>query len=141
MIAPCFAFKRLYSGTIRNDEGALVRSPNNARTDDTTGGNCLLRPCSGSTSGRYMLPSELTAELQAATPGQWIVMSTYKLVVGVQLKGERRWDCSAADARKEGAGGFGPGGGMFGATPIPLASFVEKRAASVLDQLLSLIHI
>lgn len=43
-------------------------------------------------------------------------------------------DNAAATARKEGGGAGGPGG-MFGATPIPLAKFVEQRAASVKAQL------
>ncbi len=36
----------------------------------------------------------------------------------------------AVEARKEGAGGFGPGGGMFARSP-DLQAFVEKRTASV----------
>ncbi|HTN74611.1 MAG TPA: CotH kinase family protein [Pirellulaceae bacterium] len=43
-------------------------------------------------------------------------------------------DKAAAAARKEGGGAMGPGG-LFGATPVPLATFMEKRAASVRAQL------
>ena len=40
----------------------------------------------------------------------------------------------AVEARKEGAGGFGPPGGMFGRS-VDLRTFVEKRTASIVDQL------
>ncbi|WP_425614317.1 CotH kinase family protein [Anatilimnocola sp. NA78] len=44
-------------------------------------------------------------------------------------------DKVAADARKERGNGFGPGGGMFGATPIPLTTFLQQRTTSILAQL------
>jgi hypothetical protein len=41
---------------------------------------------------------------------------------------------AATDARREGGGGF-PGGGMFGAPPMPLTAFVEQRKRSIDKQL------
>ena len=42
----------------------------------------------------------LITDLQAAGPDQWVVLSTYKLLTGAKLSGNRRWDCTSSDPRK-----------------------------------------
>ncbi len=49
-------------------------------------------------------------------------------------KGPRERDARATAGRKEGGGGFGPPGGMFGRPP-ELTAFIEKRTESVAAQL------
>ena len=101
VVGTCFAFTRLYWGNNLNNRAVVTGPPYYAHTDDTSGGTCNLAPCTGTGSGgRYMLPTELTQDLQAAGTDQWVLLSTYKLVTGSKLSGGRRWDCTAADPRK-----------------------------------------
>ena len=102
VIATCFAFTRLYDGTSLNSRAAVTKPPFYARTNDTSGGKCNAATCSGNAGigDRYMLPSRMIGELQKATVDQWVILSTYKLVSGKKLAGNRRWDCSAADPAK-----------------------------------------
>ena len=101
VVGKCFAFTRLYWGSNLNNRAAVSQPPYYAHTDDTSGGTCNQAPCSGNGSGdRYMLPTKLSQDLQAAGPDQWVLLSTYKLVTGSKLSGNRRWDCRATDPRK-----------------------------------------
>jgi hypothetical protein len=103
VVGMCFAFTRLYAGTNLNDRATVTTAPYYVRTDDTHGGACNLAPCSGTSgnaSGSYMLPGKLAQDLQAARPDQWVVLSTYKLLTGSKLTGNRRWDCVDADPLK-----------------------------------------
>ena len=101
LVATCFSFVRYYWGNNLNTRAAVTAPPYYVHTDDTHGGSCNLTPCTGSSNeGRYMLPSEMITDLQAAGPDQWVVLSTYKLLTGAKLSGNRRWDCTSADPRK-----------------------------------------
>src|SRR5436189_5051318 len=49
-------------------------------------------------------------------------------------KEPRARGATAVKERKEGPGGFGPGGGVFGQS-VPPKMFIEKRTVAVADQL------
>ena len=99
VVSECFAFTRRYSNTNVNNRSSVTTSPYYALVDDTSGGTCNLATCSGSSgiTNRYMLPSTLIQRIQLAGPDQWVLLSTYKLLTGSKLSGNRRWDCKSSN--------------------------------------------
>ncbi len=102
VVGTCFAFTRKYGNTNLNSRAVATSPPYYVKSDDTNGGPCNLATCTGSSglTKKYMLPTKMTNDLQAAAgTNTWVVLSTYKLVTGSKLTGGRRWDCTSADAR------------------------------------------
>jgi len=100
VVGDCFSFVRLYSGTGANWRTSVANAPYYVRTDDTNGGPCNSSTCSGSAAPltkNYMLPTDVISRIQGTGLDQWYSLSTYKLVTGSRLSGNRRWDCTSTD--------------------------------------------
>jgi hypothetical protein len=100
VVSKCFAFIRQYWGTGLNTKESATTSPFYVKTDDTSGGQCKSSPCSGNAgiANLYMQPEDVIARINSTGSDQWYSFSTYKLMTGSKLEGNRRWDCTSDSA-------------------------------------------
>jgi len=102
IVSKCFAFIRQYWGTGLNTKENATSSPFYVKTDDTSGGQCKSAPCSGDAGipNVYMQPEDIIGRINATGPDQWYSFSSYKLMTGSKLDGNRRWDCTSDSSQQ-----------------------------------------
>jgi hypothetical protein len=85
----CFAFTRLYSGGITEQQN--LTAPYYER----------VRVAGGGRASGYDPPGEVLARIRALHDGDWLSLGSYKFVVGQRTGPDRQqWDCTSPDAAR-----------------------------------------
>ena len=100
IINSCFAYARVYGGSLNT--GPDIPAPYSIRAESLDGGNCNLagQPCSSIFKRNYDSPAMVTGRL---SPGanQWGLVQFYHLVTGSRPRNGTApaWDCTSRDWR------------------------------------------
>jgi hypothetical protein len=100
IINSCFAYARVYGGTLNT--GPNIPAPYSIRAESLDGGNCNVagQPCSNVFIRKYDSPATVTARLSPG-PNQWGLVQFYHLVTGSRPRNGTApaWDCTNRDWR------------------------------------------
>jgi hypothetical protein len=100
IINSCFAYARVYGGTLNT--GPNIPAPYSIRAESLDGGNCNVagQPCSNVFIRKYDSPAIVTARLSPG-PNQWGLVQFYHLVTGSRPRNGTApaWDCTSRDWR------------------------------------------